>query len=224
MNEQEFAFRIRQALNEGADSVSYKASLRLEKARQMAVARARGAAVVARPATVRLPALQLAAIGNAPVDGPGHGCGLWGWLRGAGLVAPLITLAIGFVAIYEWQSRQFIAELADVDFAVLLDDAPIGAYADAGFGAMLIHRAASVGGNEIAGEPHADASTTDASGSDASATDASTTDASTPDAGSASAAAAAATPTPVDAPAAEAVPQPGASSDGASVTSVPAQR
>jgi hypothetical protein len=152
MNEQEFAFRIRQALNEGADSVSYKASLRLEKARQLAVARARGSAALARPATVRLPALQLATIGNAPIDAPGSSGGLWGWLRGAGLVAPLLALAVGFVAIYEWHSRQFIAELADVDFAVLLDETPIGAYADAGFGAMLTRRAPSVAGQDMASE------------------------------------------------------------------------
>ena len=152
MNEQEFAFRIRQALNEGADSVSYKASLRLEKARQLAVARARGSAVLARPATVRLPALQLATVGSAPIDAPGSSGGLWGWLRGAGLVAPLLALAVGFVAIYEWHSRQFIAELADVDFAVLLDETPIGAYADAGFGAMLTRRAPSVAGHDMASE------------------------------------------------------------------------
>lgn len=140
MNEAEFAYRIRQALNQGADSVSYKASMRLERARHLAVSRARGAAVAVRPATVRLPALQLATSAGAPIDAPG-GHDLWSWLRGAGLLAPLLALVVGFVAIYEWRSRQFIAELADVDFAVLLDEAPISAYADKGFGAMLSGRA-----------------------------------------------------------------------------------
>lgn len=139
MNEAEFAYRIRQALNEGADSVSYKASMRLERARQLAVGRARGAAVTLRPATVHLPALQLAASGGAPLDAPG-GSDPWTWLRGAGLLAPLLALVVGFVAIYEWHNRQFITELADVDFAVLLDEAPISAYADKGFGAMLTGR------------------------------------------------------------------------------------
>ena len=73
MNETEFAYRIRQALNEGADSISYKASMRLERARQLAVSHARGA--VARPDTVRLPALQLATASGAPIDAPG-GAGL----------------------------------------------------------------------------------------------------------------------------------------------------
>ena len=46
-------------------------------------------------------------------------------------------LVIGFIGIYQWQHDQRISELADIDFAVLLDDAPIGAYADKGFGALL---------------------------------------------------------------------------------------
>jgi hypothetical protein len=135
MNETDFAFRIRQALNEGADSVSYKASLRLERARQLAVSRVRRGALVA-PATVRLPALQVATAGGASLDGP-EGGGAWAWLRNAGLAAPLLALVVGFVGIHQWHSRQFISELADVDFAVLLDETPIAAYADKSFGAML---------------------------------------------------------------------------------------
>jgi hypothetical protein len=135
MNEADFAFRIRQALNEAADGISYKATLRLQRARQAAVARARQQAARTVPASVSLPALQLATAGGAPVDLPGGGA--WSWMRGAGLVAPLLALAIGFVAIYEWHSQRFISEQADVDFAVLLDVAPIAAYADQSFSAML---------------------------------------------------------------------------------------
>lgn len=135
MNEIEFAFRIRQALNEGAESVNYRTVLRLEKARQLAVGRA-SASAVSRPATVRIPALQLAS-----ADGPSFGGnepgGLWSWLRGAGLLAPLVALVVGFVAIYEWHNRKLIQETADLDFAVLLDDTPIAAYADKGFGTLL---------------------------------------------------------------------------------------
>ena len=47
------------------------------------------------------------------------------------------ALIIGFVAIYQWQQERRITELADMDFAVLLDDAPIGTYADKGFGTLL---------------------------------------------------------------------------------------
>ena len=44
---------------------------------------------------------------------------------------------IGFVGIYEYQESRRISELADMDFAVLLDDVPLETYADKGFGALL---------------------------------------------------------------------------------------
>lgn len=142
MNEKEFASRIRQALDESADGISYKASLRLERARHMAVARARDGVARTQPAVAVAPALQLATAGGGPL--PSEGGGLWGWLRSAGLVAPLFVLVAGFVGIHEWHHRSFINELADIDLAVLLDEAPLDAYADRGFGTMLERRAASV--------------------------------------------------------------------------------
>ena len=129
-NQDEFAFRVRQALNEGAERLDYRTVLRLEQARGAALARQRRAG----PATVRLPALQLATAGAPPADG-GHG--LWTWLRGAGWVAPLVALAIGFVAIGQWQQQREIERLAALDFAVLLDEAPLEAYADRSFGILL---------------------------------------------------------------------------------------
>lgn len=160
MTEHDFALRIRQALDEGAEGVSYKASLRLERARQMAVARARDGAARVRPVPVGAASLQLAGAGTGalPVDGSG----LWNWLRGAGLVAPLLVLVAGFIAIHEWHHRSFINELADLDLAVLLDEAPLDAYADSGFGAMLQRRAASV-----SPEAAEEASAAQASASDA---------------------------------------------------------
>jgi hypothetical protein len=59
------------------------------------------------------------------------------WLHRVGLAAPLLALTIGFVSIYEYQESQRIAEIANMDFAVLLDDVPIETYADKGFGALL---------------------------------------------------------------------------------------
>lgn len=131
MNQEEFAYRVRQALNEGAERLDYRTVLRLEQARGKALARQRRAG----PATVRLPALQIAVAGNTPSvdDGPG----LWRWLRGAGLVAPILAVAIGFVAIDRWQYERSIEHLAALDFAVLLDEGPLDAYADQGFGALL---------------------------------------------------------------------------------------
>ena len=129
MNQDEFGFRVRQALNEGADRLDYKTVLRLEQARSAALAHQRHAG----PATVRLPALQLATAGPAVGDGGGP----WGWLRGAGWIAPLVAVAIGFVAISHWQEELEIERLAALDFAVLLDDGPLEAYSDQGFGLLL---------------------------------------------------------------------------------------
>jgi len=131
MNQDEFGLRIRQALNEGAERLDYRTVLRLEQARSRALSGQRRAG----PATVRLPALQLAASAGAPPLDSGGGA--WGWLRGAGLVAPLVALAIGFVAISHWQEELEIKRLAALDFAVLLDDGPLDAYADEGFGVLL---------------------------------------------------------------------------------------
>jgi hypothetical protein len=126
MNENEFGYRVRQALNEGAERLDYKTSYRLEQARAKALAAHRAETAPAwRPVLV-------------PASGPSLGDeGRVTWAQRLGLAAPLLALVIGFIGIYQWQHDQHISELADIDFAVLLDDAPIGAYADKGFGAML---------------------------------------------------------------------------------------
>jgi hypothetical protein len=125
MNENEFGYRIRQALNEGADRLDYKTVFRLEQARAKAVAALRGT-----PALGWNPVFAPAAAGSfgeSPV----------GWSQRLGLAAPLAALIIGFVGIYQWQYEQRIAQMADIDFAMLLDDTPIDAYADKGFGTLL---------------------------------------------------------------------------------------
>jgi hypothetical protein len=126
MNENEFGYRVRQALNEGAEHLDYRTSLRLEQARRTALTAHRAQSAPAwRPTLV-------------PAGGPSLGSDApVGWAQRLGLAAPLFALIIGFVAIYQWQQERRITELADMDFAVLLDDAPIGTYADKGFGTLL---------------------------------------------------------------------------------------
>lgn len=125
MNENEFGYRIRQALNEGADRIDYKTAFRLEQARGAAIARLRPQANVGW-----MPASQVA--GTGPIE-----FGRGGWLRTLGVAAPLLALVVGFVGIYEWQHQRHITELADMDFAVLLDTNPIGTYADKSFSVLL---------------------------------------------------------------------------------------
>jgi Protein of unknown function (DUF3619) len=114
MNENEFGYRIRQALDEGLDRLDYRTTYRLQQARQAAMARL--------PAAGGVPPVE-----QEPI----------GWLRGLGLAVPLVALIIGFVGIYDYQESRRIAELADMDFAVLMDDVPLETYADKGFGALL---------------------------------------------------------------------------------------
>jgi len=126
MNENEFGYRIRQALDESLERLDYRTAYRLEQAR--------------RKATARLPALAaqdvaapvLVAAGGAPLDEP-----RLGWAVRLGIAAPLLAVIVGFVAIYQYQDTRRIAEIADIDFAVLLDDVPLATYADKGFGALL---------------------------------------------------------------------------------------
>lgn len=131
MNEVEFGYRVRQALNEGAERLDYRTVYRLEQARKAALARQK------RPqeAAVWVPALQVAAVGSPPADG--EPSAFWVWLHRMGLIAPLVALVIGFVGIYQWQRAQTIAEIANLDFAVLLDETPLEAYADQGFTVLL---------------------------------------------------------------------------------------
>jgi len=130
MIQDEFGLRVRQALNDGAERLDYRTVLRLEQARSRALARLRRPG----PATVRLPALQLASAGAPPAS---RARGPSGWLRGAAWVAPLLALAVGFVSISQWQEEREIKRLAALDFAVLLDDGPLEAYADQSFGVLL---------------------------------------------------------------------------------------
>ena len=131
MNEQEFGYQIRQALNEAASQLDYKTTFRLEQARNAALARH-------RESSVPVPAWAVAAQ-TAPARTLKSG---WaGWFGSAGVAAPILALAMGFVGIYQWQQQQAleqrISDLAAMDFAVLMDETPIGAYADKGFGLLL---------------------------------------------------------------------------------------
>jgi len=132
MNEFEFAYRVRQALNEGADRLPYRVVVRLEQARRAALARQKAA--LDRPLWV--PALRFAAEGGGLVD-LDEPSAAWLWARRLGLAVPIVALTVGFVGIYQWRQDQAIAEHANMDLAVLLDDTPIDTYADKGFGVMI---------------------------------------------------------------------------------------
>jgi len=133
MNQVEFGYRVRQALNEGTDRLPYRVTARLEQARRTALARRK--AVAEKPLWVPGVRFGPERGRTAVLDAPGSG---WLGLRRLALVVPMLAaLTVGFVGIYRWHEEQIIAERANIDLAVLLDDIPIDTYADKGFGVMI---------------------------------------------------------------------------------------
>lgn len=117
MTEDRFAYSIRQALNRGLPDISPATSRRLEAARHQALARQKQA----------VPQLSLAAAG--------HGGGIH-----FGSAAPYLKQALAILALllgmwiaFYWHSHQYIAELEEVDSALLADDLPPEAFLDQGF-------------------------------------------------------------------------------------------
>ena len=120
-----FAYKVRHALNEKLDHLPSSTIERLASARKMAISRKKAHALA-----------QLAVAGNAarffsqPLS----------WLGRMGVAVPLLVLAAGLVGIYEIEQEQRIAELAELDAAVLSDELPLSAYLDHGFNAYLSKR------------------------------------------------------------------------------------
>jgi hypothetical protein len=124
MNELHFANKVRQVLNQGLN-LDDAIGRRLRAARERALERQRP-----EPAPVL-----------AWADNVLGGFGGWSGVS-LRLVAPVVALAIAAAAIYTWQQNQRVAELVDIDSALLTDDLPIDAYLDRGFQNWLKKRAA----------------------------------------------------------------------------------
>jgi hypothetical protein len=128
MNEQLFASRIRQALDESAERLPYRVTQRLERARLAAVARA-------QPETVAATAGRGASAALA-VGGDDRPSGL---VRLLSAVVPILLVLAGLYGISLWDDAQRAAETADIDAELMLsdDEVPIAAYADKGFGVYI---------------------------------------------------------------------------------------
>ncbi|MCE2968902.1 MAG: DUF3619 family protein [Burkholderiales bacterium] len=125
--EQEFGYRVRQALNEGLERLDYPTLHKLEQARLKALARQKAA----QTETAWVP--QPAGAGGS-VD-PDDAAARW-WHR-LGVLLPLAVLAAAFFAVAEWHHARSIRNQANLDFAVLMDETPIDAVSDKGFGVFL---------------------------------------------------------------------------------------
>ncbi|HUN91634.1 MAG TPA: DUF3619 family protein [Burkholderiaceae bacterium] len=138
MKEVEFAYRVRQALNEGAGSLDELTLQRLASARATALAR-RKQNPAAQRYPIPSPLLAFAGRGSSlGLERDGSSQSPWSsWLFRLGVAAPVVALVVGFISVYQWREAEQIDELAAIDLALLLDDQPLSTYADRGFGALL---------------------------------------------------------------------------------------
>lgn len=122
--EERFALKTVSHLSAGAAELPYDISERLRAARAQAVSRRK----IAKPLT----ASTVVNTGSsaALTWGADEGLGWWGRI---GSVLPLIALVVGLLAINNFQSDNRAYELAEVDSALLTDELPPAAFADAGF-------------------------------------------------------------------------------------------
>ena len=122
-----FAYKVRHALNEKLDDLPASTTDRLAAARKAAMARKKADA----PARVAARKTVLAGIATHLLAEP------LSWLGRMSVVIPLLALVLGGVGIYQFEQEQQIAELAELDAAVLSDELPLSAYMDHGFNAYL---------------------------------------------------------------------------------------
>ena len=134
MNTEElnFAYKVRHKLNERLDELPASTTDRLAQARKAAMARKKADA----PLRVKQAALATAGAGGARGLG-GLFSQPFSWLGRASMVIPLLVLVTGLIGIYQYEQQQRIAELAELDAAVLSDELPLSAYLDHGFNAYL---------------------------------------------------------------------------------------
>lgn len=126
-----FAYKVRHALNEKLDELPASTTDRLAQARKMALARKK--AHVEQPLSVRVTRTELASAG-------GGISGLFSpfaWLGRMSMAVPALVLVVGMVGIYQYEQQERIADLAEIDAAVLSDELPLDAYLDHGFNAYL---------------------------------------------------------------------------------------
>ncbi|MDP2881988.1 MAG: DUF3619 family protein [Azonexus sp.] len=116
MNEERYAYRVRQALNLGLNNIPPAASRRLEAARHLALARQKQA----EPQMIMTGAGMSSFRTDAYVP----------YLKQA---LAVLALLLGMWMSFYWHSIQYITEQEDVDSALLTDDLPPDAFLDNDF-------------------------------------------------------------------------------------------
>jgi hypothetical protein len=122
----QFGKLVARNLDQSLEDLSPKAKLRLEQSRELAISKKKP-----EKAFAWANRMKLAGHGLSSSNSGGK------WLRGASLIAPMIALTIGLLAISQWQQDSRIDDIAEVDTALLSDEVPPDAYADNGFWVFL---------------------------------------------------------------------------------------
>jgi hypothetical protein len=124
-DEQLFAYKVRHALEHGADNLDGITRTKLQAARQNALAHQKTTAVAG---------LSLAGVGNFTSNV---------LLPQARTLVALLALSIGVAGTYYWNNFQQAEDNEEIDSALLAADLPINAYLDHGFHAWLEQPTAS---------------------------------------------------------------------------------
>ena len=119
-----FALKTVSHLAAGTQDLPHNISERLRAARVQAVAQRKVASTRTAPSVIGNGASATLTLGSDE--------GLSWWQR-IGVVLPILALVIGVLAINSFQSDRRTQELAEVDSALLTDELPPAAFADAGF-------------------------------------------------------------------------------------------
>ena len=133
-----FAYKVRHALNDRLEQLPASTTERLAAARRAAVARKKAAA----PVRVALAQPILAGQGGASFSSRFSSLFSFPSLGRMGVAIPLMALVAGLAGLHQHEQQRRIAEIAELDAAVLADELPLTAYLDHGFNAYLAQQRA----------------------------------------------------------------------------------
>jgi Protein of unknown function (DUF3619) len=131
LSQDRFGLRVAARLSIGNTELPHDISERLRVARQQAVTNRKQSRLVMSSKSA---AAVYGSGGSASMSFDDEGPNLWSRLAS---FLPLIALVVGLVSISVIQNDMRANELAEVDSALLVDDLPPAAYADAGFAQFL---------------------------------------------------------------------------------------
>lgn len=116
MNEERYAYRVRQALNHGIKDIPPSASRRLEAARHLALSKQKQT----------VPVLALSGSGSLSIHFGSHAP----YFK---QILAILALLLGMWISFYWHSTQYVTELEEMDSALLADDLPPEAFVDNDF-------------------------------------------------------------------------------------------